>query len=367
MKPVNETTLYALTQPGIATMLPKDLKRVFGHGTITSKIWLKSNDLAFFDTDQPLLARKLAVAEDLFVHLKTFAWQDDKRALTPKENSAPKENNWEKISKEISKISYAASLQLHKEWNNKKTKTVRVVTQGYTKDAYSRKKIHSLATLSIANHKEFNSWKLVPDDATVEIWIHITKDSIICGLRLTPDNWRRFQKKDVFHDAGLKPTIAAAMVLLSDPNEEDIVLDPMCGYGTLPLERFRYPMVKLYAFDIDEVAVANTHNNLPESEVFEIDICDTTQLKLEDTSIDTILVNPQWDKQTSNGMHIDQLYLKAITEYSRVLKKGGLLMIITPMEEMTLAAALEVNLTLQDKIKTRVRDTPVVILKLVKV
>jgi 23S rRNA G2445 N2-methylase RlmL len=46
----------------------------------------------------------------------------------------------------------------------------------------------------------------------------------------------RRQQRVVEHEAPIRPTMAAAMYRLADPRSGEVVVDPMCGCGTIPLE-----------------------------------------------------------------------------------------------------------------------------------
>jgi tRNA (guanine6-N2)-methyltransferase len=63
--------------------------------------------------------------------------------------------------------------------------------------------------------------------------------------------------------ASLRPTVAAAMVLLSDPRPDDVFLDSMCGGGTLLIERAQFGRYGLLlGGDIEPRALEASRRNI---------------------------------------------------------------------------------------------------------
>ena len=74
----------------------------------------------------------------------------------------------------------------------------------------------------------------------------------------------RHREYKVAHRPGsLRASVAAALGWLSQPGADDCVVDPMCGAGTILIERAhlgRYAM--LAGFDRDPDAIAAAHENI---------------------------------------------------------------------------------------------------------
>ena len=65
----------------------------------------------------------------------------------------------------------------------------------------------------------------------VEFWATLLDDELFLAIRLSDDRMRQREYK-VAHFAGsLRPSVAGAMALLSQPTDDDVVLDPLCGAG----------------------------------------------------------------------------------------------------------------------------------------
>jgi len=75
------------------------------------------------------------------------------------------------------------------------------------------------------------------DDPDVSIRVDVSKDNcMICldmvgGESMHRRGWRRYD-----HPASLKGSIASALVRISGWRGEEVILDPLCGSGTIPIE-----------------------------------------------------------------------------------------------------------------------------------
>src|SRR5260370_27424851 len=89
-----------------------------------------------------------------------------------------------------------------------------------------------------------------------------------CGLRLSDRTMRHRTYKMEHLPASLRPTIAAAVVRLADIKPKQVVLDPMCGAGTIlaeVLEWSRHTGVRQAAVcggDIEKAALRAAGPNL---------------------------------------------------------------------------------------------------------
>src|SRR5437016_2543848 len=82
------------------------------------------------------------------------------------------------------------------------------------------------------------SWPHVEENAAVEVWLSIEGASAVCGLRLSDRTMRHRAYKMEHLPASLRPTLAAAMVRLAELRTTQVLLDPMCGAGTILAEQF---------------------------------------------------------------------------------------------------------------------------------
>jgi predicted RNA methylase len=185
--------------------------------------------------------------------------------------------------------------------------------------------------VTVAIKRVFPDWKPVEDDGDIEIWIHQSGRRAFVSLRLSDIAMRQRDYKTVNLPASLRPTIARAMALLSRMGDSDVVLDPMCGAGTILIERALAGRYKqLIGGDIDPEAVAAARTNLgPRHKPWELHIWDATRIPVPDASVDRIITNPPWGRQIGSRTENVPLYQGFLREADRVLKPEGLAVVLT--------------------------------------
>jgi tRNA G10 N-methylase Trm11 len=138
------------------------------------------------------------------------------------------------------------------------------------------------------------------------------------GVRITkhPDY------KTVLAKGQLRPELAHLLCLISEPNKEDIVIDPFAGSGAIGMARKSYPHQKIISGDIKPVS-----QNIKK--------LDALALKdFEDNSVNKIITDPPWGISVGTDLDLNDFYFKMLSEFSRVLKPNGLLVILIGQKEL---------------------------------
>ena len=172
-------------------------------------------------------------------------------------------------------------------------------------------------------------WRLVDDHAQLEIWVNLLGSRLVCGIRLTDRSMRHRFNKPVELKAALRPSVAAAMIHLTQPQDDDIFLDPMCGSGTLLMER-RYAGVydQMLGGDIVFNNIRATRQNVealrkePPSNFYLLHT-NATQLPLTAGSITKVATNLPFGKQIGSPKALKKLYPAFFRELERVLGENG--------------------------------------------
>jgi 23S rRNA G2445 N2-methylase RlmL len=178
------------------------------------------------------------------------------------------------------------------------------------------------------------SWRPAEENASVEVWLTIHGAMAICGLRLSDRTMRHRTYKVEHLPASLRPTVAAAMVRLANLKPGAIVLDPMCGAGTLLAEALLFAKshrgpggepwpVTVLGGDLDAAHARAAAANLCRLGEVRPTTWDARQLPIEDESVDRILCNPPFGKQLASPEEIGPLYRQAVREMDRVLRSDG--------------------------------------------
>src|SRR5436305_10465973 len=201
---------------------------------------------------------ELRTVEDVFL----LAWGSD--ALTYKAADLEKVRRWTEREPDWPRL-----LQLHHKVHAKpKGKpTYHLVTQMTGEHGYLRRDARRALADGLAG-KFPASWKLVDENAAVEVWLTIHGKTALCGLRLSDRTMRHREYKVEHLPASLRPSLAAAMVRLAGVAPGMVVVDPMCGAGTLLAEQrealrsYRGQGVRLLGGDLDRGAVRAAEANL---------------------------------------------------------------------------------------------------------
>ncbi|MGH2443429.1 MAG: methyltransferase domain-containing protein, partial [Chloroflexota bacterium] len=196
----------------------------------------------------------------------------------------------------------------------------------------------------------FAAWRLVEDDAHLEIWVQLVGAWLVVTVRLSDAGMRHRHWRQTSLPASLKPTLAAAMCLLSHPQDGDVFLDPMCGSGTILIERAMLARYRLLlGGDADAQAVRATMDNIGRKHrPIEIRRWDARELPLESGSISVVVCNLPFGKQLGSATENRSLYPALIKEWRRVLAPTGRMVLLTS-ERALLRRAMEPEPTLAEE------------------
>jgi 23S rRNA G2445 N2-methylase RlmL len=216
--------------------------------------------------------------------------------------------------------------------------TYRVISRKYGQHPYRRK---DFAEAILKGMKaRYPRWTPRADDTEVEVWANLLGSHLLCGLRLSDRTMRHRFAKKVELEASLRPSVAAAMVFLTNPEANDIFLEPMCGSGTLLLERRTGPYRQLLGGDILSDRAWAARQNLLErrqrSQVRPVSIYqwDARRLPLASGVIDKVATNLPFGKQIGSPQQVARLYPAFFAEVARVLRPNGRAVVLSSEYEL---------------------------------
>lgn len=173
-------------------------------------------------------------------------------------------------------------------------------------------------------------WTLAEDGA-LEFWLTLLPGEALVALRLSDERMRHRDYKLEHLPASLRPSAAAALVRLTRPRPDDVFLDPMCGAGTILIERAhagRYRM--LLGGDLSEEAVATALANIgPRYKPIEVRQWDARDLPLDAGSVTAAAVNLPFGRQLGSPEQNRALYPAVLREAGRVLRPGARLALLS--------------------------------------
>jgi 23S rRNA G2445 N2-methylase RlmL len=337
-----------MVQRGLEEVAGDEITRDLGGEVKKSGRGIVAFRLPAIDTD----ILKLRTVEDVFL----LAWGTDD--LTYRATDLDKIRQWTR------KVPWDEFLRIHHAVHPKpKWKpTYWLVTQMTGEHGYRRVDARKALADGLAGVFP-QSWKPAEENAAVEVWLTINGDQAVCGLRLSDRTMRHRTYKQEHLRASLRPSVAGAMVRLAGTGPDMVVLDPMCGAGTIlaeqaELSRQRGGRVTLWGGDLDRNALRAAAANLKR---FHPDILahwDARRLPLPDASADRIICNPPFGRQLGKPEEIGPLYREAIREWDRVLKPGGRAVLLVEDPEPLLDAIRPVGWSAQKQYRVRVLGLP---------
>lgn len=185
-----------------------------------------------------------------------------------------------------------------------------------------------------------------PLRADCELWVLIRNNGgVMFGYKREdmPD------RSAPLHKGELRPKLAELLVMASDPQPDDVFLDPFAGYGSLPYARMQVePYKKMVVSDNDGMLVNGLKQRFRKAQNVEIYQADARKLKfLPDESVNVIVTDPPWGIHKSE-LNIPVFYQEVLQELSRVLQPEGKLILLTAQPE-ALEVAFTKTLSLQQE------------------
>lgn len=166
-----------------------------------------------------------------------------------------------------------------------------------------------------------------------EVWFLTRNEGYsFIGLRLT----KKPNYEKTLHKGELRPEVANIMCLLADLKPSDIVLDPFSGYGSIPLEcTNHFKIEKFFAGEKDKKVFEILRDKTKVNKRIVLGKWDGLNLSaLTNGSIDKIITDPPWGVYTNENTEISVFYKKMFSEFSRLLKINGEVVVLTAQKEL---------------------------------
>lgn len=335
-------TYYAQTMPGIEDIAWLEIKQRLPRAKFVDKLFAKEqNGLVLFTYDgAPEDVLSLRTAEDVFIVAH------DEPALS---------KGWNDLYELTKRIARSrpfteavdALMAFHRSQPQGTETTYRVISRLHGRFEYRRKDVARSVEKGIK--AKYPHWKLVPDNARIEVWTNALGSRLIIGLRLSDRTMRHRFKREKEEHASLRPSVAAAMVHLSDPQPDDVFLDPLCGSGTILMERrLTNDFAQLLGGDIDRGRAGTAYVNLRRQrretrDEIRIVQLDARRLPFASATINKVVSNLPFGKQIGSKSGIQRLYPAIFSEFERALAPEGRAIVLSSE---------------YDLVKTAVRTTP---------
>lgn len=179
---------------------------------------------------------------------------------------------------------------------------------------------------------------LMPNEDEADLLLRVRKADVYGSgwevlLRLTPRPLATRAWRVCNMEGALNATIASAMIEMTEPRPDDRVFNPMCGSGTLLVERLlRGPVDVIGGCDQDPIALRCATENLlaagfvKDADLFQMDVAD---LPLPDACIDMVCADLPWGQLTGSHEANRELYPQVLREAARIAAPGARAVFIT--------------------------------------
>ena len=202
--------------------------------------------------------------------------------------------------------------------NSKNIQSFRIVALNENIPAAIDYRLRAQAENYISRLSALKVNRSLPD---TEFWfLHRSEGFCVFMKRLTlRSSWDK-----TLHKGELPPPLAWTLCRLARLKHSDAVLDPFCGYGSIPQEALKhFHVTNFTACDNNSEAVSYTQSRFKNNKIFSLhkrDYCELPAL-IGENSIDAIVTDPPWGhfRETKDS----DFLLKMSDIFYKLLKKGG--------------------------------------------
>uniref|UniRef100_A0A4W3KB21 THUMP domain containing 3 n=1 Tax=Callorhinchus milii TaxID=7868 RepID=A0A4W3KB21_CALMI len=197
---------------------------------------------------------------------------------------------------------------------------------------------HSFTSMEAARNfggavQDMFQWKADMTKFDVEVLLNIHDGEMVVGIALTEESLHR-RNITHFGPTTLRSTIAYGMLRLCNPQPTDIIVDPMCGTGAIPIEgALEFPQCYYLAGDNNVLAVNRSINNISSIQkqrmekgrtacgmpldVLQWNLCN---LPMKTNSVDVIISDMPFGKRMGSRKKNWDLYPACLKEMGRVCR-----------------------------------------------
>lgn len=147
-------------------------------------------------------------------------------------------------------------------------------------------------------------------------------------------SWRK-----AFVPAGINPSLAYVMCQLADLTKDDVLLDPFCGGGTIPITAYvNFKPKKVLAADISGKAIDITKLNVEVAKIpskkFVLIKSDVTKLKIPPKSVSKVITNMPFGIRVGTHEMNVRLYSNFREILEKILTQDGLALVLTAEKKL---------------------------------
>jgi 23S rRNA G2445 N2-methylase RlmL len=178
-------------------------------------------------------------------------------------------------------------------------------------------------------------WKVDLTGHDLEVMVQVRDDRCLVGLRLSDETMSRRSRVEHAY-ASLKSTVAYCMLRLVGVEPQDVFCDPMCGAGTILVERAQLgPVALLIGGDRDERMLPKARANLEAAGASaQLVRWDARHLPLRRERVSRLLCNLPWGRRVGSHRANVHLYPGFVRQLAAVLQAGGAAALLTQERQL---------------------------------
>ncbi|MBD3182139.1 methyltransferase domain-containing protein [Candidatus Poribacteria bacterium] len=322
-KTIHQDRYYADVIPGLEKNAWRDIEEKLIEVELLEREWGR---IYFSYSGDPGNLLHLRCVDRIYIHIRTMT------GVTRSRKSLGD------IFRQVRSLDLLAYSMIHKNAHRSKGKknlTFRVYSTMDSRHNFRRIDAQkSVESAIMRNYK----WKMDIQNPTIEFRIDLKNEKAIFGLKLIDEHERTEKYKIAHLPASLKPTLAYCMCLMSEPSPMDVFVDPMCGAGTIPMERtYAGPYKTLIAGDVEEGIIHTARENIESSRRnIYLGVWDVNAIPLTANSVDKVVCNLPFGKKIGSHLQNEEMYPDFFREMNKILKSGGMMVLLTSEKQLIL-------------------------------
>ncbi|TMW66047.1 hypothetical protein Poli38472_003812 [Pythium oligandrum] len=189
-------------------------------------------------------------------------------------------------------------------------------------------------------------WKVDLTQCDLEVVCLVFHTHMIVGLSLADTTKIQFRNRMANEDRSimadskyvstLRPSTTYHMLRLAGYKKGDILLDSMCGVGTIPIWCAQVTENEIFALggELDSLPVTKAGQNA-QTKPRNVDIMqwDSTRLPLRNESVDKVIIDLPFGVRCGNARQHSKIYPKVFKELYRVMRPGSRAVLLTSLKK----------------------------------
>ena len=175
---------------------------------------------------------------------------------------------------------------------------------------------------------------------TVHVRVDVMARFAYVGVQRTSEKWGKRYNFQRFHRAGIKPSMAYALLQLGALKSGQVLLDPFMGGGTIPIEAASLfgSRITVLGSDLYDEAIEQARTNAEWTGYQnEVTFIRSDIYHLEEAisgPIDAIVSNPPYGVKSATNANMRKLYRGFIVKAAQVLKLEGRMVVMVQRTDM---------------------------------